>query len=494
MRKRFLLACMTLLAVLGVKAQDFPTLSTADPNAWYYIVFSRGTVPMADQGEGELLKTETLSSGSPKQLWQIAETSEGAGTYILTSMLGNKMAWNGSKYFGSPTAGEPMTLIPTTSTVFPTGWEFQRVGATQCANLFQGGGAGRYIAEWTMGDQGNVLNFVAATSDEVTTALAAAEVAKYDLLQQKLQAAANNAATDLASANVGTDVGQYTSENISVFSNAITAAQNVLDNATTSAELIAGTAAINKASVKFLSSSNKPFQVSIPGVKEYYYAIYTPNREFRTLTNDGSGILVGTEHTDESELNETLPVDQQWIITQLTDGTYAIVNPKSVNTDLTEDVYVGTQYVNDDTSLLTTTTPTTAGGWLAMNAATAPLFIIVKESPAMQFNESGQARGVLNWGYGQTDATLNSLSFILDDDGSSYNFIKVGEKAFGTGLKATTADTFRVSVNNRVITVAGADKFEVYSVDGQKQANGTALNKGVYLVKANGTVQKVVVK
>ena len=65
--------------------------------------------------------------------------------------------------------------------------------------------------------------------------------------------------------------------------------------------------------------------------------------------------------------------------------------------------------------------------------------------------------------------------------------------SIATGLN-NAANKQIVRVNNGIVTVDGVDKFEVYSVTGQKQNTKTPLKSGVYIVKINDYTQKVIVK
>lgn len=498
MKKGFLLVCMTLLSLLGAKAQEMPTLSTSKAEVWYYIKFSNKGNVIADQGEGYNLNTAALVSGDPTQLWKIEEVEAGSQTYILTSMLGNKMAWGGEKYTGDAT-GVAMALDVTTNTDNPGGWELRRADGEDHINQWGGAGVGKELGEYGYGDINNPLTFVAATEEEVATAKVSAEPALHELAVDRLTKAIEKLTAVASSAVVGTDPGTYSSEQIGNLNTIIANAQAVLDNAeSTTEQLNAAATSVKTKILPFYNSVNKPFVVSTPGVKEYYYAIYTPNRANKTLTAIvGETALSLTSYADESSFTEeTLPADQKWIITQLADGTYAIVNPKTINTEATEDIYLDPAQVVMDELINTTTTPVTMAGWqiqsAAANAANAPLFIINKGIVQLN-NWGGTSTSVGNYGY-NLGGNSNEAGYLLDDDGCNYKFVQVGSKTFGTGLKDTKAETISVSVNNGVITVAGADNFEVYSIDGQKQNTKSALQGGVYLVKANGATQKVVVK
>lgn len=60
--------------------------------------------------------------------------------------------------------------------------------------------------------------------------------------------------------------------------------------------------------------------------------------------------------------------------------------------------------------------------------------------------------------------------------------------------KLAQAVNYRIHTNNGVIAVDGVDKFDVYSLMGQKINAKANLKAGVYFVKMNGSTQKVIVK
>lgn len=75
---------------------------------------------------------------------------------------------------------------------------------------------------------------------------------------------------------------------------------------------------------------------------------------------------------------------------------------------------------------------------------------------------------------------------------SAWMFEFVMEEA--TAVKNVEAFNYRVRTTNHIITVDGVDKYEVYSILGQKQNIKNTLSSGVYFVKINNAIKKVVVE
>lgn len=63
-----------------------------------------------------------------------------------------------------------------------------------------------------------------------------------------------------------------------------------------------------------------------------------------------------------------------------------------------------------------------------------------------------------------------------------------------TGVKNLLPFTNKIRTANGIITIDGVENFEVYSITGQKQNHKQRLVTGVYIVKVNNSVQKVVLK
>lgn len=63
-----------------------------------------------------------------------------------------------------------------------------------------------------------------------------------------------------------------------------------------------------------------------------------------------------------------------------------------------------------------------------------------------------------------------------------------------TDVKNLLPFTNKIRTANGIITIDGVENFEVYSITGQKQNHKQRLVTGVYIVKVNNSVQKVVLK
>jgi hypothetical protein len=146
---------------LGPKETSaLPTMSTAGNDTWYHIKFRNGNGVLQDMGDGTLVKTgiPALEGDSPavykdSQLWKISGTTD---DYTLTCKTGTILDFNTDLLFTTSTTSVlKFSLVDNLP-----GWELQRVGEAQTMNQVGGGGYGKDLAEWTVGDQNNPVDFV----------------------------------------------------------------------------------------------------------------------------------------------------------------------------------------------------------------------------------------------------------------------------------------------------------------------------------------------
>ena len=368
---------------------------------------------------------------------------------------------------------------------------------------------------------------------------------------------------------IGTEVGKLASSQS--LNDAIAAAQTVFENTSfTDADYTNAITALNTAVSN--APINKPVSSSL-GTSETLYAIYSSLRNNQTLTDQAAETnLKSTPYTPAPTAFDNTQV---WTFVELSDGTYAIVNPFSNN------------YIKNNTGqtnagkLSVTASAYTANGWKVDKAVTLGLCILyAPEQTNGQVNTSSSAgvQEVFNWGYNQ--GTKNAENFSISDAGCQLKIVKVSERsaaaatpttnvaqgavaegteitvsaaqstqalyyttdgtdpkssatrvlatngtatvvtpAGGFTLKAyvaasqtyftsevaeftysiTTdskqafANKLSVRVLNGVVTVDNAESFEVFAVSGQKLDSTKALRSGVYVVKSNNLIQKIVV-
>ncbi len=194
----------------------------------YYVVFQRydGTLALEDMGDGNPMTTQTLDLGKAEQRWIVSKGASGA-LYKLTSLAGNVVYWNGSKFTVSATPAEDaevdLRFLVTTSEDGYTGYEIQRKASTNMGmNPIGGSQVGKEIGEWYYRDGGNVVRFLS------TKGLLLAEIEKAQALHDNVP--------------VGNEFGQYPADAKTDLQTAIDAAQAEYDKPTSDGDLEAITA------------------------------------------------------------------------------------------------------------------------------------------------------------------------------------------------------------------------------------------------------------
>lgn len=150
----FIAACFMCMAA-GAQQTMPPAFSTSDSPAWYWVVFNNGNWALADQGAGNLVRTASRSS-VPAQKWMLEGVAD---NFRMKNQAGNYIAWNGTAYTTSATAGVPLKLVKSGVSGC---WEIARADGTLTMNMHQGAGSGKEIREYNVGDSGNPLKFVQA--------------------------------------------------------------------------------------------------------------------------------------------------------------------------------------------------------------------------------------------------------------------------------------------------------------------------------------------
>ncbi|MFT4644327.1 MAG: hypothetical protein ACI8ZX_000728 [Planctomycetota bacterium] len=125
-----------------------PTLDT-----YYYIQFTVGAGVLEDKGDGNALSTAYPHEDDDNQQWKVTGTT---GNYMITSKAGNIIDFDGSANFtttsGSTTTFALVENIPS--------WEIQRSGETTTMSQEGGAGFSAALAEFVLGDDNNILEFV----------------------------------------------------------------------------------------------------------------------------------------------------------------------------------------------------------------------------------------------------------------------------------------------------------------------------------------------
>jgi len=158
MKRNLFLLVMCCCWLTGVKAQ--PQSSTADDPAWYLVQFVSGGGYLTTQGDGEILRTATVS-GFDSQLFRFEKNSSGA--YTITSKGGLTLYASATNTSGFVYGASSTTSSNTTFNIVSKsgGFEIQPTANSGVAfNQYQGVAIGNRIGLWTSGDTGNQLTFI----------------------------------------------------------------------------------------------------------------------------------------------------------------------------------------------------------------------------------------------------------------------------------------------------------------------------------------------
>ncbi len=165
MKKQLLFFFLIFLSVAGMRAQTMPELSTPGSEKWYYIRFKNLCFVLQDMGSGVNVRTKTAVSGENGQLWKIELATSSPATYVITSKLGNKIAYSGSRFITNA-KGDSLLIKASSISGYIPSWEIGRRGSSLTMNQQGGAGLNKQIAEW-YADAGNPLEFI--TPDNVPT-------------------------------------------------------------------------------------------------------------------------------------------------------------------------------------------------------------------------------------------------------------------------------------------------------------------------------------
>ena len=156
---------------------DDKTPEVYDPNifsteaapVWYQVIFKNGGCALTDKGNEAEVKTATKDVTSSAQYWQFIGTPE---SFYMKSKEGNWLGTltdNGTLFYKATTEANKVELsvFTTSNTSYAGAYEIKRVGQTNCMNMYQGAGDGKKLSEWTAGDGGNPVTFMAEPAEIV---------------------------------------------------------------------------------------------------------------------------------------------------------------------------------------------------------------------------------------------------------------------------------------------------------------------------------------
>lgn len=435
----------------------------AELNATYYVRFQRydGSLVLEDKGDTEVIRTaKPLNPTNLAQQWTITKGTQD-GLYKLTSGNGRTIYYANDRFRSatSPTESTDLRLVVSANREY-TGYEIQRNGSTTKAmNPIGGSTANKEIGEYNIGDGGNVLVFVTPK----------------ELLKEKIDIA--NAL--ITASTVGEHFGQYSSENKETLQNATNTAQQIYSNTTaTTNEISQQIVTLNTAIDTFKSTQQNNISL-LQASKSTDYRWFTikstssrPHATGKVISSNGRAI--GKKFTYE-ELSSPISDAQLFRFELSADGNSVanIVNK------------AGNVYMSQKGEIVANATGNT--GTFAVTPLEDGVSFKITASIGMgatlrDIHAQQAGADIVNWNDGVGSSSAWIIDFVKDESNSP------------TGISNTAENQFNILINDGKVSVSGVEEFEIYTISGQQVNTNQRLEKGVYIVKVNETIQKVIVK
>lgn len=162
-----ILLLVTLMPLMQLSAQSFPTISTADAEVYYLIRFMNGGNAFTATTSGAQIST-SAATGQDSQLWKV----EGNDTdgYTFTNKLGLQLHAASSakstmvKASINASGTSRFTIVATRNNTYTGHYELQPVGNSAVSmNLFGGPSENRGVGFWDAADPNNPVRFQSET-------------------------------------------------------------------------------------------------------------------------------------------------------------------------------------------------------------------------------------------------------------------------------------------------------------------------------------------
>lgn len=372
-----------------------------------------------------------------------------------------------------------------------------------------------------------------------------------------LQLAITNATNLLATTTEGTGAGQYSATVRTNLNNALSAAQNNLNDGNTSNDE-QGTIDLNNAMVTYLTTAELQSRINImtnlansvtvgndfgqyaqSDLDTFFAAITTatnikdnPQSSSSDISNaitsleTAKSAFIATIKSNTALLTSTTPGVIRWykIISNATNfpqilsnaisqGTRAVGSPFMHETQAdpvtdvelfrfeptaNEPTKVNAIVCKTGTYINTTVTASSTANTPTVISATDPakVFQILPLSDGVSFviNDASVALG--SWGALKA-STSDTFDLLTGNGGVGSDcawLIKFVSESGTTGVENLNATDYNVFVKDNVIVVPDTNDYQVYNISGQKVDKNKQLSEGVYLVNVRNFVKKVLIK
>ncbi len=239
----------------------------------------------------------------------------------------------------------------------------------------------RYISNNYLMGMGyvKVAQKIAEAIDDADIVAITDEEAENNYRTFRLRSTLGNAIATATALKEGNGVGEYTAESLAELKKVTGEAYKLLQTGGTEEEFQAMGEKISTAVNSVLANINKPSASN--DRNEYWYKMYTPNRNNRYLSSNGNGNAA----TGKEENNRT---DSQWKFVERTDGTLNIINRA-------DETYLNPVAAHNTPITTTSTEPTR--GWELSYSNTPGLFIINSGTTQLNQTQSHLEWKIYNW-------------------------------------------------------------------------------------------------
>jgi hypothetical protein len=439
-----------------------PVVSTESTTKWYFL---QGTRPantyLTSTGAGAQVLSKPVIPDDT-QLWKFVANTSGTanGLAMVNKVTGeyiNANAANNTNIFSVATlpANNLQFIVSDIYTnKVARFWIEHAAGSTPAFRLHAGN---TNVLNWTGNRYDNsswlILDYDVALSQFLTDAIAEAEG-----LQVGVQ--------------VGTAFGQVAAADQHTLATAVSAAKQVRDNAAaTQQQKLDGVTAIQLAISNFKAAVIKNPEALLSQSNDNYSWYWIRSTAMNAYAKD-KVISAGTRLTDEKftfEAKTAEVSDAQLFRFELTEDKTKV---KNIINKL-NDKYMAPNGMISDTAFVAND--------FTLTLLTDGLTFNIKPAAVAALHAQENGAHMVNWAGGAGTASAWSIDFALESP-----------KVITAAPEVETA--YRVMVTEGRIVVEGVDKYEVYSLTGQRQLLNAVLPQGVYIVKSSAFAAKVLVR
>ncbi len=419
----------------------------------YHFVFVRGAgnvvrnnLSVSERTSDGVLVSADLNWNDPAQKWTVSKNGD---DYTFTNGNGKIMYFANGRFktgvAGSFTAGQELMNLRHSTANAPIGtdsWVIAPKGNNQSMNPLGGSLPGKEFGLWHDNDGGNAVKIA---NPKILLDL---EIPNYE-----------GTATNLP---VGDDFGQYKQADIDAYTTALNTVKGISDADHYAQAYIDAIETLKQAKATLLGAINKNLNtlLSKDATKYRWYAIKsTSSHAYAT-----NKVITSKDATDKFKFEDQNNSDEQLF-------RFEVVGNKVVIINKANEKYLGQSGAVSD-----------AGVEFALNVLDDAYSFNIKQDGQKPLHAQEYGSEIVSWigGKGTSSAWV-------------FDFVKETPKEV-TSVNDVKGTNFDVVVANGRINVVGVDNFSVFTVAGQRVSANQTLQSGVYVVKVDNFVQKVVVK